>query len=341
VRSLPAELASASLWESLADGWGLRPASTAYVPEGGGSYHWRVADQQGRAYFVTVDDLDDKDWMADTREAVFDGLARALRVSAALRHDAGLAFVLAPIAARAGDLLRRIDGRYTVSVFPFLAGHAQRFGPYADAGLRDRVLDLLIALHRATPAVRAWAPPHAPRFAGRGDLEAFLAEPDRPWDGGPYSEPARQALAPYADALTRLVAGFDRLIARTARSREHVVITHGEPHPGNIMTVGEDLYLIDWDTAALAPPERDLSLLVGAPDDGPARSQDRYQQATGRAVDPDAVTLYRLRWYLDDTASAVRMFRNAHQETADTRRWLAGLEPQLAGLSAWLRALGE
>jgi spectinomycin phosphotransferase len=338
------DLAPTAIAEALVDGWGIRAASMDYVPEGGGSHHWKAVDQHGQPHFVTVDDLDDKDWMADTRDAVFHGLSSAWRVAATLRDEAGLRFVVAPIATHDGDLLRRISGRYTVSLYPFLDGRSYRFGPYLDARLRDRVLDLLIALHRATPAVRAWASPHPPRFAGRGDLEALLAEPDRPWNGGPYAEPARQTLAAHADALRRLVAGFDLLAERTGASRERLVITHGEPHPGNIMTVGDDLLLIDSDTAALGPPERDLSLLAATPPDGAggtgwAGGLERYQQATGHAVDPDVVTLYRLRWYLDDTASAARMFRNDHCETADTRRWFAALAPLLARLPEWLGAL--
>ncbi len=62
---------------------------------------------------------------------------------------------------------------------------------------------------------------------------------------------------------------------------------------------------------------------------------DRCRQATGRVVDPVAMKMYRLRWYLDDLASAVKMFRRAHDETADTRRWRDALAPQLDRLSDW------
>ena len=122
MRSPPADLVPERLGKALAEGWRLRAASMEYVPEGGGSYHWKLTDEDGQPHFVTVDDLDDKDWMGDTREAVFEGLRRALSTAAALRYEVGLEFVVAPIAARDGELLRRLDDRYTVSVFPFLAG---------------------------------------------------------------------------------------------------------------------------------------------------------------------------------------------------------------------------
>src|SRR5215472_12880112 len=117
----------------LSDAWRIRSESVEYVPEGGGSYHWKLTDQDGQPRFVTVDDLDDKDWIGQVRDVVFEGLGRALSTAAALRQDAGLAFVVAPLATGDGDLLRRLDDRYAVSVFPFLVGRSHPFGPYADA----------------------------------------------------------------------------------------------------------------------------------------------------------------------------------------------------------------
>jgi spectinomycin phosphotransferase len=74
------------LGKTLAEGWNLRAAVMEYVPEGGGSYHWKLTGEDGQPHFVTVDDLDDKDWMGDTRAAVFEGLGRALSTAAALRY---------------------------------------------------------------------------------------------------------------------------------------------------------------------------------------------------------------------------------------------------------------
>src|SRR5438552_929827 len=133
MRSPPVDLIPEQLRVALAEGWGLSVASMEYVPEGGGSHHWKVMDQDGKPHFVTVDDLDDKDWFGDTRAAVFAGLGRAFATASALRQRAGLALVVAPIAARDGRPLVRLDARYTVSLFPFLAGRSFAFGPYPDA----------------------------------------------------------------------------------------------------------------------------------------------------------------------------------------------------------------
>ena len=332
MRSPPPDVVAERLPDVLAEGWGLRTVSLAYVPEGGGSYHWRLTDPAGQRYFVTVDDLDSKDWIGGSKDTVLDGLSRALGTAAALRYHAGLQFVIAPIAARDGQPLCRIYGPYTASVFPFLPGRSHPFGPYTDARLGNRVLDMIAALHQATPAVRDSAPRHVLGFAGRDDLEAFLLRPDQQWDSGPFAETARGLLLSHAADLMQLVTTFDRLAISTRPAPAELVITHGEPHPANIMTAGGRLALIDWDTVALAPPERDVALIATSSNQG----VDRYQETTGRDLSPEVIGLYQLRWYLDDLASATRLFRHTHRDTPDTRRWRHGLADGLDQLPRWL-----
>ena len=105
-----------------------------------------------------------------------------------------------------------------------------------------------------------------------------------------------------------------------------LVITHGEPHPGNVMRVGARRMLIDWDTVGLAPPERDLWLVMGEAGEG----SRRYAQLTGRAVDPAALALYRLRWALDDISAFVNRLRSEHRRTADAEHAWLGLQDTVA-----------
>jgi spectinomycin phosphotransferase len=335
VRSAPPDLVPERLEAALAEGWRLRAASLEYLPVGGGSHHWLLAAGDGTHRFVTVDDLDGKDWLGGTRQDVSDGLRCALRTATALRERAGLEFVVAPVPDVDGEPLRRVDDRYTVSVLPFLAGRSFQFGPYPDEVLRGQALGMIAALHRSTPAVRGLAPVHVPRFTGRSDLDAFLRDPGRPWDGGPLSAGAYRLAAACAADIARLVVAFDRLADATAPARADPVISHGEPHPGNIMRVDGRLFLIDWDTVALAAPERDIALIADCPAD-----IERYQEAAGCAIDPAVITLYRLRWYLDDLSSAISMFRNRHHDTADTRQWRQSLAPLLEQLPRWLDLRG-
>jgi spectinomycin phosphotransferase len=166
------------------------------------------------------------------------------------------------------------------------------------------------------------------------DLELALRELGRPWTGGPFAEPARELLAGATGPVRRGLDALDRW-ARTTAGPQDLVITHGEPHPGNIIRVaadGEDgaggcagpasgaIMLIDWDTVGLAPPERDLWMIATETGD----ELQRYTELTGRPVDTAAIELYRLRWALDDLSCFIRDLRTPHRRTPGTEHaWQA------------------
>jgi spectinomycin phosphotransferase len=286
------------------------------MPVGGGGYHWHVIDTSGRSLFTTVDDLDTKDWLGDNRDAVEQGLIASLDTCRRLRDEANLGFVVAPILSDAGRPAIRLGERYAVSVYQYLLGRSHPFSLEGDPAWRDRTLGVLIALHTAEPPVRA--PDHTrPHISSRADLDAFLRNPADPWNEGPFGEQARALFEPHAGQLRRRLDRFDRAAQQTPTS---VVVTHGEPHSANLMTIGDVLMLIDWDTVGLAAPERDL-WLVGLDEAG----TQRYAEATGHRPDPDALSLYRERWNLDDLAHVVQRFRGPHQGDPDSDRLLRAL----------------
>ena len=308
MRAMPEGFDERDLFDALRDGWGLNAVGAVYMPVGGGSYHWRVDDGAGVHYWVTVDDLDHKGFLGDARHVAFEGLCRALDTACALRAG-GLEFVVAPIPAPGGGSVWRLGDRHAVAVFPFVRASAGRFGEYRSVGERAAVVDVLVRLHRVPPAVARVARPEVPHRAG---LEHALSDLDRPWSSGPYAERARVRLANYAADIRRLLNRFDRLAGQVLATGAALVPTHGEPHPGNVVFADGRVLLVDWDTVALALPERDLWML----DTSDERA--RYTQGSGRPVDDAAIHLYRLRWLLDDIATAVHWLRSPHGENADT-----------------------
>jgi len=155
----------------------------------------------------------------------------------------------------------------------------------------------------------------------REHLEDAVAGVDRPWSGGPYAELARSRLAEHAGDVRVLLARFDELLDRVDRTGAAPVLTHGEPHPGNVVFADGRVLVLDWDTVGLALPERDLWMLDN--DDERAR----YTRSSGRVVDDAAIRLYRLRWHLDDISYALHRLRSAPAADPDTERswrWFAG-----------------
>jgi spectinomycin phosphotransferase len=324
------------LVHALADGWGIRAAALRYAAVGGGSYHWVVRDDQGERWFVTVDDLDDKGWLGRTRPAVFEGLRAAMDAALTLRREAALGFVVAPVPALDGQTLRPLGATHAVAVFPFLPGTAGRLGEIISAPDRDDLVVMLAALHRVDPKdpknPKDPAAVRLPRceigLPRRGDLEAALRELGRPWPGGPFAEPARALLAGAARQLWCRLETLDRWAGGAAAAGE-AVITHGEPHPGNVIRVGREIMLVDWDTVGRAPPERDLWLVASQTGD----ELRRYTELTGRTVDATALELYRLRWALDDISCFVRDLRRPHRRTAGTEHAWQSLECTIAQIA--------
>jgi spectinomycin phosphotransferase len=317
VKDRPEGVTERELAHALAGGWGIQPATMEYAPVGAGSYHWVVDDRQGARWFVNVDDLDHKSWLGDSRVTRLRGLRETLKTAHAVRDQAGLGFVVAPVPGRDGEAAELFHPRYAVSVYPFIDGVSGQFDDGLSGSWRIQLIDLLAALHQVVPA---WPVPVADsRLSLRDVLETALHELGTPWSGGPFSEPSRALLARVAGPVRDLLRDFDRLAARVAAA-PHQVITHGEPHPGNLIQTSDRTLLIDWDTAGLAVPERDLWSVLS--DTG--AEAGRYTTATGHEIDPDALWCYRIRWTLDDLAAFTQQLRARHGDTADAKEaWQA------------------
>jgi spectinomycin phosphotransferase len=324
MRARPEGLADDAVLDALRAGWEFDAQVAEHVPVGGGSYHWEVTDATGLRCFATVDDLTRKAWLGTTGDETFAGLQRALDTALAL-SDAGLGFVVAPLRTRDGESLRRLDSRYGIALYPFVSGEVGQFGRFENDEHRGAVISMLAELHNA-----GGSPARVVGFElpGLEHLEGALRELDVPWSGGPLSEPARAAVADAASELTELLALSARLAAEAQAEGGEWVITHGEPHAGNILRTSDGWRLVDWDTVAIAPRERDLWMpLLGADDE----LADLY----GKPVSTAALDFFRLAWDLKDLAEYLVVFRSPHEENADTVRQLQALTDAAAIRDQW------
>jgi spectinomycin phosphotransferase/16S rRNA (guanine(1405)-N(7))-methyltransferase len=152
----------------------------------------------------------------------------------------------------------------------------------------------------------------------REELEAACDPASDIADWGPYAYPASHLLQQNAAPVRRLLARYDDLVLQARSQSFRTGLTHGEPHPGNTMLTVDGWVLIDWDTALIAPPERDLWGL----DPGDGTILAAYANATGLSPQPSLLDLYRLRWDLADLAVDVSRFRQPHAgSTEDHKSW--------------------
>lgn len=325
----PTDIDRPTLVDALRTGWGIVVDSLRYEPVGFGSHHYSARADSDDRWFVTVDDLAAKPWMAADPEGVFDGLERAFRTALTLR-SMGLDFVHAPTVRGAGGLLARIGSHYGMSVFSFVDGRAGEFDQSFAAAERLVLFAALGRLHGSTGDV----PDDLPRrdtldVVLRDRLFESLEELGSPWTGGPFSEPVRELLSRESVSVREMFAAYDELAGVVRGSGDRWVVTHGEPHAGNVLWITDDAFvLVDWDTVAVAPPERDLWDL------GPLSSDEWHAYASSggsQAVRPEALELYRLRWSLDEIAYYVALFRSEHRDDRNTRVAWSGLQRYVSG----------
>ena len=313
----PRDLDRSELKNVLESLWGLGEPQLDYLAVGFGSHHWRAVDARGTHRFVTVDDLEADFRDAADNDSAFADLDRAFRTAAALRDDAGLEFVVAPLVDRDGTIIRRLDHRYAMTVLPFIEGESSDWGPYEDPDDRRLMGAVLARLHAATELV----PTDLPRsedFAlpAREALVEALSNLDRTWDFGPFAEPTRKLLQVGARDLERRLQRYDELVADVREHSDSWVITHGEPHRANVIRDRQGaLQLVDWDTTLIAPRERDLHMVL----DEDLTGWHEYSEIPGGVtLNRDALKLYRWWWELADIAVFVAGFRRSHERTEDT-----------------------
>jgi Phosphotransferase enzyme family len=309
----PEDLPGETLPPMLARWWGIAAASVKYLALGWGSHHWEVTDTAGRRWFVTLDELEHKRLSAGEPLTAGFGRLRAALAAATDLRACGAAFVVAPVPTVDGEPLARVSDGFGVAVYPFIDGQRFDWGEFSSPAHRLGVLGLVAAVHTAPAGASRHARADDYAVPHRDELEASCAPAGDAADGGPYARPAALLLKQNAAPVGRLLARYDELV-RQARSRgAAAVLTHGEPHPGNTMLTDDGWLLIDWDTALVAPPERDLWSL----DPGDGTILDAYASATGVRPQPYLLDLYRLRWDIADVAMEVSRFRRPHAGSVD------------------------
>ena len=318
----PPGLAPDEVATAVRDGWGLDVRSAEHLQVGAGGWHWRLDGDDGLRWFATVDQVGDT------------GERRALLAAydAASQLAGLLPFVVAPVRARDGRTGIELSPGLVLSVAPWLEGTAGD-APFTDDAARVPVAGLLGELHaRQRPRhLPLWRPTigwHSD--AGREHLELAMATSG--WSGGPWSGPGERLLAEARPVVLRAVRRFALLGAAVVGGMDRWVVTHGEPHPANVVTTADGPCLVDWGSVRLAPRERDLrDVLGGADGDDPWYA---YVEAGGRpeSLSPDTVELFALEWHLSEVAESVVLLTRPHEDSADAERSFGDLEAEVTAL---------
>jgi len=299
----PPDLDSALIQEALLAKWGIYVDDLVYVPVGFGDHHWQ-ASTVGKRYFVTLRDLRLDGRSGDRRQAL-ELLERTFQAVRRLKSVARLEFVIAPIPDRRGELIAAVGDAFALTVYDWLDVEPATDGDGAVAA------EFLARLHRGSREHPVDAVLENFQIPHRAALTNALANVDRPWHHGPYADRSRAELFRHQEAVRSTLEDYDALVAKAAASTAGWCLTHGEPSGGNLVRDQSGAcYLVDWESARIAPPERDLVQLPSG-DEAPARYREIASDAPPHA---DLLRLYRLWYALAETSVYLLQFRACHSE---------------------------
>lgn len=163
-------------------------------------------------------------------------------------------------------------------------------------------------MHRATlpPALAALLPceDFGPRW--REALRAFVARAEADTFAEPVAARLAATLRAERATITRLVGRAEMLAAGLRARPPANVLCHADIHAGNVVIDDAGaLHIVDWDTAMLAPKERDLMFIgAGIGDDwrGPGPEALFYEGYGEAAIDRAALACYRCERIVEDLA---------------------------------------
>lgn len=270
-----------------------------HLPIGFGAHHWAATRDGEPRLFVTLDR------MTVARPA---GTFEAAYAAAADLARSGLDFVHAGLAALTGRWTVAVDDTSVLSVTPWLDGTR----PPLD-GADPETLAMVSALRSAEPPamLRRWRTV-VPRTCAQ-DLSRRLAAP---WDRGPHGEEAREAVLDRHDAVQAWIHEHVDLVTTAMEHVDDWVVTHGEPMAHNQLLTSSGRLLVDWESALLAPGERD--------------TRDLFAAGVDLGSDPAMVRLFDLEWRLAEVDQYSTWFASPHTGTESDRVALDGLREELA-----------
>jgi len=301
VKVPPRDLDTSLLRQVLDREWRIQGAELVYVPLGFGDHHWRATSRRQR-FFVTVRDLR-LDGQATDRRAAVQRLETTFQAVRQLKACARLEFVVPAVPSASGATVVRIASNFAVSVFEWL-----EIEPSPDPSPAIAA-SLIARLHRSWRAHPVPALREDFRIPHRASLESSLAELNQPWLGGPYTESARAELLACHEVVQSTLMEYDALARAAEKSRVAWCLTHGEPNGGNLVRdrAGNWLF-VDWESARIAPPERDLWEL------GDSALARYLELAGGRPPRTDLLHLYELWYALAETSVYLLQFRTPHTD---------------------------
>ncbi len=289
------DIANETIIACLRTHYGLNVAALTFLPIGADRHTavYRADTATSTPYFVKL------------RSGDFDDTT--LQVPKLLA-DQGVQYVIAPFITQTHQLWTELEG-FKLAVFPFIEGrngYEMKLGDAHWIGF-GRALN---AIHTAT--LPASITDRIPRERFSDYWRTIVKDFQRQALMTSFNDPVAAALARFlrhkSAEISRLVQRASDLAAVLLAHPQTFILCHADLHAGNILIDATDrLYIIDWDTLIMAPPERDLMYAGGGQfvnHRTPVEEENLFYQGYGETpVNPIGLAYYRYERIVQDIAA--------------------------------------
>jgi len=303
-------LADEAISQCLRTVWAIEATEIAFLPLGAdiGSSAFLVRTTEGRRYFLKV--------RSGEPVAISVRFPHALAVL-------GVDGIAAPIAGANRALLCDLIG-YSLALYDFIEGESGFERPLAPQEL-TRLGRTVRRMHDAELPrdVSSFLPTEVWSDRWRLALDRHLAAREKPHT--PTGEQLREILDSEAATIRQLIDRSHALAARLSARALPYVPCHGDLHGGNVLGAPDGVRLIDWDTAILAPRERDLMFVgggIGGVWSSAADVEAFYEGYGTIEPDPAALAYYRTDRIVEDIAVSCDQVFGQSRDSENSRKSL-------------------
>ena len=313
-------VSEANIRSCLVEHYGLATAQIVFLPIGADkdTAVYRVIAQDRTVYFLKLRRGDAPDTPA---------------VLAKLLSDQGVKQTIAPIETIEQRPTSSFE-RYRLVLFPFVEGRSGFDVELSDRNWADLGIGLR-AIHNVVvpPAILRQLQRETYSAHWREIVKAVLVGTDED-TVDPTAAKLAEFLRAKHDEILNIVDKAERLGTGLQGRSTEFVLCHADIHAGNVLIdAKDDLYIVDWDTAILAPKERDLMFVGGGVGGIWNKAEDEalfYQGYGQTKTDPAAIAYYRYERIVEDIAVTSQQIRSTDMGRDDREEGLRQLTRQFA-----------
>lgn len=254
--------------------YGLPVSSLSFIPQGRESYVYLVDTKEGTLYLAKY----------NYKQAA---VRHVETVNTLLSRISHFPFVVPPVSLGSQTSASVLDG--TVSVFPFIDGHA------IEKGNDEFSNDLVSQITEMLADIHTWEPVGDLTIPTESFISEYLSMMEYIETHIPKNDSFFSLFQTNRQKIQRIIDRYQSLETKYLQDKPNFVLTHGDVTGLNFILSKQSFILIDWDDAKLAPPERDLIFIQ----DNKHFDACLYKRKTGHAMNMDLVKYYQLRWSLD------------------------------------------